>query len=251
MKTDRPKPKKGTEKQAPDPAAAGDHVIRKIAASGSGGVSPGKLGASAGSPIAAAVRQLEKQKAIANIGSKKRPRYVLMEFAPNLETVGEKIAVMAEGKPDNLFSKNAFLNAFGSLEKKFVPEALTWLAEDRRIRKLLYGRRALYLYAGRALPEENPDASDTGAANIAEDEEKIIRSYSGIVDPAKGPYITVESLFRETGLSWDRFVSAVLSMSERGIAVPGRGDLSFTSNREREFTLTIGNEPYFLIRIRQ
>jgi len=127
--------------------ACKEDILNKLREAGSAGLPKSKLTAGASSKKKTeAIKELEKNLRIANMGSKSKTRYVLQEFNKPVEIAYEIIEKKTAGKM-MLFSQTALMKDCppGSI-REHAKKAIDWLVKEKKLLNPKYGKNALYLH---------------------------------------------------------------------------------------------------------
>jgi hypothetical protein len=228
-------------------------MLARLAAAGPNGLSKGGLelpspSARAGTPYHQALKRLEKEGRIGNLGSPQKPRYVTAEHFRPLEIAYEQIAARAKEAGVRLSSNSGLTRGLrGAAVKKKADEALKLLVQEGVLLRLKWAGNPLYLHTS-ALP--GPAHAGGPAAQKPVDREAIRRAYDETVRHFGYADVLILELHRRLGGDLESLKQALLADCRTGEAIPGVGDWSLSSEQERAAALYINGHPHLRIRLK-
>jgi hypothetical protein len=227
-------------------------IRERLAAAGPNGLSKGSLklpspSSRAGKLYREALKRLEKEGRIGNLGSPRRPCYVTAEHFRPLEAAYEQIAARAEEAGVRLSSNRSLTKSLHGATKKKAGEALKLLVKEGMLLRLKWAGNPLYLHTS-ALPGQAPAGGP--AAQTPVDRKALRHAYDETVSYFGYPDVPILELHRRLGGDLETLKQALLAACRTGEAVPGVGDWSLSSEQERAAALYIDGHPHLRIRLK-
>ena len=240
------------------------NIITKLSKAGPIGLSKSKLGVKdAKSPSGRALKELLTDRRLANLGTRSRTRYVLMEHFKPLELACEQIEKNAKGtKPGRagqiqlLIRKDLEKGCEGEVRKK-VDEAIDWLVKEQKLLRAQRGRTFYYLSADRVralfmeqaeLPISEPEPLEE---EFALDKGTVFAAYLRVRGRLGYSNIEISELRKELGVPMDRLKSFLVEQSRLGNAVLSLGDWSVSSEAVRSGAIELYGRPHLLVSFKQ
>ena len=237
------------------------NIITKLGEAGPVGLSKSKLGVKdAKSPSGRALKELLTNRRLANLGTRSKTRYVLMEHFKPLELACEQIEKNAKGtKPGRLgqiqllIRKDLEKGCEGEVRKK-VAEAIDWLVKEQKLLKAQRGQTFYYLSADRmralfAKQAEAPISDrEPQEQELALDKSTVFEAYLRVRSKLGYSNIEISELLKELGVPMDLLKTFLLEQSRLGKAVLSVGDWSLSSDEVRSAVIEIGGYKYLLVR---
>jgi len=224
-------------------------ILERLGAAGEQGLGRTALGVDsrtrAGKLSGTALKGLEQESALGNLGTRVRPRYVLRCYFRPLEIAYEHIrAKGAPGKP-RLFSKGELLPGLVGPSKQKFDEALALLVKEGLLLRLRRGNLTLYLHGEsiRGLAGEAAGA----AAPLAR--EAVLAAYRQAVRQAGFADVLIADLLRLLPAGGDGLLRFLREECRAGRAVPSLGDWSLTPAADREAHVVINGQAHLRIRL--
>jgi hypothetical protein len=240
-----------------------EKILQKLTAAGPAGLTKSKLGIKdPGSASGRALKELEKDRQIGNLGSVNKTWYVLNEHFKPLEIACERIKAAALAlktpKPDTtelLSRKDLVKGCTGEVRKK-VEEALERLVRQRALLKMRRGRTVYFVHAeslrhlvppADAVP---PDAPREIQPTAALDRGLVMQAYQRVSRRTGYSNISISELQQESGLPLEQIKAFILEESRNGNAVLSLGDWSLSSEATRSAAVDIRGDRYLLVRFK-
>lgn len=237
--------------EIPDLTPQRETLLRLLAEAGTQGLPRGRLtgrpGTRAGQALLAALRQLEAERAVGNLGYAQRPRYVLAcHFNPLERAYAALLATAGAGKSGTipLYTRdNLVLPLPAGALRHHGDQALRLLLQEGLLVAAKRGNATFY-FARRLLPEPVTAAPDP-------DLERLTAAYRSLRQEQGYRDVLIADLHRALGeeVPLKELKARLLEMCRQGGAVPTPGDPSLSSKRERKAALEIGGQLYLRIRL--
>lgn len=236
-----------------EPESAGrflDDLLRRLDAAGERGLTNAELGlprasTREGRECRNALKSLLKRGAIGNLGTAQKPRYVASTHFRPLEIAYEHIARVAREAGTRLSSRSVLEKGLSGAAKKRFDEALKLLVAEGVLLRLRWGAHLLYLHASAASPRAEARAAN-GIDTVA-----LRRAYDDTVREFGYPDVLIHELHLRLGGELEALKQALLDACRAGDAVPGIGDWSLSSEKERAAALYIDGRPHLRIRFKR
>lgn len=227
-----------------------DDLLRRLDAAGERGLTTAELAlpsssSQAGRAHREALKSLLKRGDIGNLGTVRRPRYVLSAHFRPLEIAYEHIAHTAREAGTRLSSKAALEKGLSGAAKKRVDEALKLLVAEGVLLRLKWGSHLLYLHASAV-----SGRSDARSASRI-DPAALRRAYDETVREFGYPDVLIHELHLRLGGELEPLKQALLDACQTGEAIPGVGDWSLSSEQERAAALYIDGRPHLRVRFKR
>ncbi len=226
-----------------------ERILEGLGAAGEQGRGKSALGVDsrtrAGKLYGAALKGLEQESCVGNLGTRVRPRYVLRRYFRPLELAYEHIKAKGAPGPPRLFSKGELLPGLvGPCKKKF-DEALALLVKEGLILRLRRGNLTLFLH-GDSIKGR---AGETTLSPPPLARETVVTAYRQAVRQAGFSDVLIADLQRclPTGLT--ALLRFLREECRAGRAVPSLGDWSLTPEADRDAHLLINGQAHLLIRL--
>jgi hypothetical protein len=238
-------------------------ILQKLIAAGPAGLTKSKLGVKdAGSAYGRALKQLEKDRQVANLGSVKKTWYVLSEHFKPLEIACEQIEAAAlalrPSKPDTaelLSRKDLEKGCIGEVRKK-VDEALDRLVRQSTLLKMRRGRTVYFVHAESlrhlvppvaTVPRHVPrNVQPSTALNRG----LVMEAYQRVSRRTGYSNIPIYELQQECRMPLEQIKALILEESRNGNAVLSLGDWSLSSEAVRSAAIDIRGDRYLLVRFK-
>jgi hypothetical protein len=240
------------------------NIISKLNEAGPVGLTKSKLGVKdPKSPSGRALKELLANRRLANLGSRSKTRYVLMEHFKPLELACEQIEKNAKGiKPSRadqiqlLIRKDLEKGCEGEVRKK-VDEAIDWLVKEQKLVRAHRGRTFYYMSADRirALFMEQAELSilepKPQVQEPALDKSTVFAAYLRVKGRLGYSNVETSELCKELGVPMDRLKSFLLEQSRLGNVVLSLGDWSVSSETVRSGAIELYGRPHLLVSFKQ
>ena len=240
------------------------NIITKLGEAGPVGLTKSKLGVKdAKSPSGRALKALLDSRRLANLGTRSKTRYVLIEHFKPLELACEKIEKNARGtKPGRsgqiqLLIRNDLQKGCEGEVRKKVDEAIDWLVKEQKLLRARRGRTFYYLSADhlRALLAEQAELPISGGEPQAEESEldksTVFTAYLRVRSRLGYSHVEISELCKELGASMDRLSTFLLEQSRLGNVVLSLGDWSVSSEAVRAGAIELHGRPHLLVSFKQ
>jgi hypothetical protein len=241
-----------------------DDLLRRLREAGPSGLIKGKLGIKDARSLGArALKELEKERRLANLGTSKRTQYVLIEFYQPLELACRQIEVNAtKGFParyealDLLSRTELEKGCLGQVRKK-VAEGIDWLVKERRLLKFKRGKAAYFVHAtqvetllaeGKSL---TPEVGGTPVSRTVLDRDAVLSAYRRIKERLGYSNVQIYELQRELGAAMEAVKALLVDESRKGNAILSLGDWSVSSKEVRSGAIELYGKPHLLVRFRE
>jgi hypothetical protein len=236
-------------------------ILEKLEKAGPVGLTKGGLGVrGAKSPGARALKALEEERRVANLGTAKKTCFVLSEFYRPLEMACDRIEGNAKtagslrsGILELLSQKELGKGCEGEIRKK-AGEALDWLVKDRKLLKLRRGRLNYYVHANpvkEALGEGEPSRIEKKEPPVSWGvlgRPEALDAYRRVKDRLGYSNVEICELQKELGAPMDQVKTFLLEENQRGNAVLSLGDWSLSSEETRSGAIELLGRPHLLVR---
>ena len=239
-------------------------ILGKLEAAGASGLGKGGLGIKAGKSLGArALKALEAERRVANLGTPRKTRYVLAEFYRPLELAcgrieanAKKVGSSRSGILELLSRKDLEKGCEGEIRRK-VAEALDLLVKEERLLRFRRGRFIFFVHAEKlsgtapGIPSEEPakPATDAPPVPAALDRGELLAAYQRLVRRLGYTNVEISALRREAGCSMDLLKQFLLEASRQGRAVLSLGDWSVSSEETRAGAVELFGKPHLLVRL--
>ena len=243
-------------------------IVGKLKEAGASGLGKGGLGIKDAKSLGArALKALQEERRVANLGTPKKTRYVLAEFYKPLELACGQIEANAKkasssrsGILELLSRKDLEKGCEGQIRKK-VDEAIDWLVKEQRLLRFRRGRSIFFVHAekirGAAVGIPSPEPAKTVAAEPVEtlpalagvDRRGIRAAYQRLARRLGYSNVDISGLRREAGCSMDALKHFLLDESRQGRAVLTLGDWSVSSEETRAGAIELFGKPHLLVRL--
>lgn len=193
-----------------------------------------------------AFKQLVKSRTIANIGSRKKQKWVMAQHYRPLEMAYQRLEDKALSHKDVLISKSKLFEGLTGAAGKKGDEALKFLRQEGRLMVLKGSGRTFFAHADRIrknLPEMVMNHDDiAGRVKAAYPR---VKSNFGFSD------VRISDLQKEADVPMDELKEFLLKESRPGgVAQLGKGDWSLSSEEVRSGAVTIDGTPFLMVRIK-
>ena len=240
------------------------NIITKLREAGPLGLTKSKLGVKdAKSPSGRALRELVAGRRLANLGSSRKTRYVLIEHFKPLEQACEQIEKNAknakpgrQGQIPLLIRKDLEKACEGEVRKK-VDEAIDWLVKEQKLLRAQRGRTIYYLSADRmrALFAEQATLPLSGLDEQEEEPElhksTVFAAYLRVRSRLGYSNVEISELQKELDIPMDRLKSFLLEQSRLGNVVLSLGDWSVSSEAVRAGAIELYGRSHLLVSFKQ
>jgi hypothetical protein len=249
------------EKQSPE--SKKEEILRKLEEAGASGLTKGGLGIKDAKSIGArALKTLEEEREIANLGTPKKTRYVLIEFYRPLELACEQIESTAKevrasrsGILELLSRKDLEKGCVGEIRKK-VDEAIDWLVKEKKLLRFRRGRVSYCVHANHVkdlLLEEDSSRIERKEMPIPTQvpgRSEFLNAYRRAKERLGYSNVEIYELKKELGAPMDQVKTFLLEENRRGNAVLSLGDWSLSSEETRSGAIELLGKPHLLVRFK-
>jgi hypothetical protein len=243
-------------------------ILGKLRAAGASGLGKGGLGIKdAKGPGGRALKALEQERKVANLGTPKKTRYVLAEFYKPLELAcgriewnAKKAGSSRSGILELLSRKDLEKGCEGQIRKK-VDEAIDWLVREQRLFRFRRSRFIFFVHAEKlrgtapGIPSEEPAGAvadvPAGLPPVPAglDRGELLAAYQRLARRLGYSNVEISGLRREAGCSMDSLKRFLLEESRKGRAVLSLGDWSVSSEETRAGAIELFGKPHLLVRL--
>ena len=230
-----------------------EKILKKLKDAGQNGLSKSRLGKS--KDMEAALNELQEDMVIGNLGTRKRVRYVLIEFYNPRERACEEIEMFTEVEPKGnefvtftLTKIRSKLTA-GVIREK-ADEAIGFLVNERKLLKVRACGRVNFIHASTVKPYLGIFEEHTKNNSVDTDinRDTILESYEKIKRQKGFPNIEIYELQHDLSVPADKLKELLLEESRKGSAVLSMGDWSLSSDEVRNAAIDLDGKPHLLIR---
>lgn len=231
--------------------SAKEKILDKITASGAKGLSRSKLkintSSASGKVYAEALKALESERSIGNLGNRNRSLYVVAEHFKPLEIAYEKIAANVNVKMPKLFSKKQLFDGISGAPKKHCDEALALFVSEKKFVKLKQGNGTYFLPIA-TLREWIPAvASEQMEPQV--DPLMLRAAYERLVQRDGFSHVLIHDLQQASGVSVEALKAWLLQACRDHKATAGAGDWSLSTQEQRDAAIMINGQPHLRIRL--
>lgn len=243
-------------------------ILGKLKTAGASGLGKGGLGIKDAKSLGArALKALEENRRVGNLGTPKKTRYVLTEFyrplelaSGQIESNAKKTRLSRSGILELLSRKDLEKGCEGQIRKK-VNEAVDLLVKEQRLFRFRRGRSIFFVHAERfhgavpVIPSEEPSETVTDApagiplVSAGLDRGELLAAYQRLTRRLGYSNVEISGLRREAGCSMDALKHFLLEESRRGRAVLSLGDWSVSSEETRAGAIELFGKPHLLVRL--
>ena len=238
-------------------------ILTKLEKAGPAGLTKGGLGVrEAKSPGARALKALEAERQVANLGTAKKTRFVLIEFYKPLEMACDRIEGNAKtagslrsGILELLSQKELEKGCEGEIRKK-AGEALDWLVKEKKLLKFRRGRMSYYVHATQVKHLLGDQAlsvmerKEPTPPRPALGRPEVLDAYRRVKERLGYSNVEIHELIKELGAPMEQVKAFLLEESRRGNAVLSLGDWSLSSEETRSGAIELLGRPHLLVRFR-
>ena len=237
-------------------------ILGKLKKAGASGLTKAGLGVAAKGPGLRALKALEDGREVANLGTAKKTRYVLIEFYKPLEMACDRIesnaratALHRPGTLDLLSRKELEKGCEGEARKK-VDQAIDWLVKDKKLLKLRRGRMSYYAHANRVkdlLGEEGPprlERKGPSPSGVVLGRPKVLEAYGRVKERLGYSNVEIYELGKELGAPMEQVKAFLIEENRKGNAFLSLGDWSLSSAETRSGAIELLGRSYLLVRFR-
>jgi hypothetical protein len=238
-------------------------ILAKLKEVGASGLTKGGLAIKGGKSAGAmALKALEEEREVANLGTSKKTRYVLMEFYKPLEIACDQVESNAmRSKPSRpevleLLSRRDLEKGCEGEVRKKVDEAIDWLVNEGKLLRFRRGRNTYCVHAepvksllseGEAPRIERPR---TPIPPQVPGRQEVLDAYRSVRERLGYSNVEIYELQKELGAPMDQLKAFLLEESKRGTAVLSLGDWSLSSEDTRSGAIELFGKPHLLVRLR-
>jgi len=238
-------------------------ILGKLKEVGASGLTKRGLGIKdAKSSGARALKALEEEREVANLGTPRRARYVLMEFYKPLEIACDQVESNAKeskssrpGILELLSRKDLEKGCEGEIRKK-VDEAADWLVKEGKLLRFRRGRNTYSVHAENVktllLPEQAPriDRTETPGPSQVPGRPKVLDAYRRVKERLGYSNVEIYEIQKDLGVPMDQLKAFLIDENRRGSAVLSLGDWSLSSEETRSGAIELFGRPHLLVKLR-
>jgi len=239
-----------------------EKILGKLKEAGASGLTKGGLGIKDAKSVGArALQALEQEREVANLGTPKKTRYVLMEFYKPLELACDQIESNAKearlsrsGILELLSRKDLEKGCVGEIRKK-VDEAIDWLVKERKLLRFRRGRVSYCVHVKHVKDLLLEEASrierrETPISRQVPGRSEVLNAYKRAKERLGYSNVEIYELQKELGAPMDQVKAFLLDENRRGNAVLSLGDWSLSSEETRSGAIELLGKPHLLVRFR-
>jgi hypothetical protein len=240
-----------------------EEILGKLKGAGASGLTKGGLRIKDAKSVGArALKALEEEREVANLGTPKKTRYVLLEFYKPLELACDQIESNAKeagssrsGILELLSRKDLEKGCAGEIRKK-VDEAIDWLVKERKLLRFRRGRVSYCVHVKHVkdlLVGEEASRIGRKEAPIPPQvpgRSEFLNAYKRVKERLGYSNVEIYELKKELGAPMDQVKAFLLEENRRGNAVLSIGDWSLSSEETRSGAIEILGKPHLLVRFR-
>ena len=238
-------------------------ILGKLKEAGASGLTKGGLAIKDAKSLGArALKALEEEREVANLGTLKKTRYVLVEFYKPLEIACDQIESNAKearsSRPEILellSRKDLEKGCEGEIRKK-VDEAIDWLVKERKLLRFRRGRNSYCVHAEHVkallVDEEAPriERRETPIPRQVPGRSEVLDAYKRAKERLGYSNVEIYELQKELGAPMGQVKAFLIEENSRGSAVLSLGDWSLSSEETRAGAIELFGKPHLLVRFR-
>lgn len=231
-------------------------LIQRLHQAGRQGLSKSKLIAGKGRLArSAAVQNLLDAERIANLGTEKKPLFVLPQFYKPVDCAREIVEEKARPGTPRLFSRREIGKGCKGAVLDCLGTALSMLLAERRLIHLQRGKSVYFLHSASIEPlvhfSSAPAIAGSGESSNGNDlpVERVRDAYLSIVRETGFSDILISDLQKRSGVHLDTLKAWLIEQSCAGHVLPTRGDWSLADSDARAASLMINSEPHLRVRV--
>ncbi len=231
-----------------------ENILEKLRAAGAAGLVKTKLVSSTPkSRPQEALKELEKDGLIANLGDNKKYLYVLKAYDTPRENACGKIEAYFGSRQKALFSRSKLLRecqkGLPAKVKKELGRALDGLVRENKLLKFKYGRYDLFLHAS-AIPAALCHPVPVSPGPLGPDRDSVFQAYRKVRQRLGFSNVEIYQLQQELNIDMDVLKAFLLEESRQGRAVLSLGDWSLSTAAARRGAIELQGRQYLLIRFK-
>jgi len=241
-----------------------EEILRKLKESGASGLTKGGLGIKDAKSLGArALKALEEERDVANLGTPKKTRYVLMAFYKPLELACDQIESNAKearssrsGILELLSRKDLEKGSVGEIRKK-VDEAIDWLVKERKLLRFRRGRVSYCVHVKHVkdlLVDEEASRIERREMPIPRqvlERSEVLNGYKRVKERLGYSNVEIHEFQKELGAPMGQVKAFLLEENRLGNAVLSLGDWSLSSEEIRSGAIELLGKPHLLVRFRE
>lgn len=238
-------------------------ILGKLREVGASGLTKAGLGIRDAKSVGArALKALQEEREIANLGTPSKTRYVLMEFYKPLELACDQIESNAKeagssrsGILELLSRKDLERGCVGEIRKK-VDEAIDWLVKERKLLRFRRGRVSYCVHVKRVKDllmggeASRIERNETPTQPQVPGRSEFLTAYKRVKERLGYSNVEIYELKKELGAPMDQVKAFVLEENRRGNAVLSLGDWSLSSEETRSAAIELFGKPHLLVKLR-
>jgi hypothetical protein len=237
-----------------------DKIVGQLSRAGSAGLSKSKLGVKdAKSPSGRALKALLENRRLANLGSRTRTRYVLMEHFKPLELACEQIEKNADGtrpgqaEPIRLMIRTELGRGCTGEVLKQLDEAIDWLVKEQKLLRVRRGRNFYYLSADRlrAVFAEQAALPLVGDEAPPLEKSTVFTAYLRVRSRLGYSNVEISELRNELNVPMEQLKRFLVEQSRLGNVQLSLGDWSVSSEAVRQGAVELYGRPHLLVSFKQ
>lgn len=234
----------------PDMTARKTALLDRLRPAGVSGLTRTALGITRSPVLKQALAELEKERAVANIGNRNRPLYVAREFYTPLETAAEWLdAALSDTRLEglSLTRLRTLARKWPSAIRNRVDDAIAWLAGEGRLLKIKSGRVFLFLYVP-VLRKALPALPEHASRELSLDMDRVLAAYRQVKARLGFSNVEISELRREMGIPMAELETFLMERHRRGEVILSTGDWSLASEEIRTGAVRLDGRIYLLAR---
>jgi len=240
-----------------------EEILGKLKDAGASGLTKGGLGIKDAKGVGArALKALDEEREIANLGTPKKTRYVLIEFYRPLELACDLIESNAKAVRSSrseivaLLSRRELEKGCEGEVRKKVDEAIDWLVKERKLLRYRRGRVNYFVHVKQVkdllVGEEESwiETKETPVPPQVPGRSEFLKAYRRVKERLGYSNVEISELQKEVGARMDQLKAFLLEENRRGNAVLSLGDWSLSSEEIRSGAIELLGKPHLLVRFR-
>ncbi len=224
-------------------------ILAKLEAAGKQGLQTSKMPDSK-KQRGTVLAQLEAERKIGNLGSKKSGRYVLTEYFKPLELAAEHIEALATPGKATVFTLSKLQQKTGGAVKEQIQKAINILTKEKKLILVKVGQTNYWIHAASLRPlltEEMESFPPEGPESVMSSD--LGPAYERAKEKEGFPDVLISALLKESGLTVARLHEELPRLARSGKAVLSLGDYSLSDEEERAAALRLDGRTYLRVRL--
>lgn len=189
------------------------------------------------------LRRLCAEKQVVNLGTQKRPIYLLEQDFRPIERASSSLLTFARNSGRKLVSQSQFKKCLSPALRPYSADAVTELIADGRLLELRWAAQSLYCDP-MLVSVTSQKCKPPQLAELVE------QAYEAVVQDKGYPDVLIHDLLEHLQeVKVGDLVQHLQNACARGEAIPSEGDWSLSTEEERQSAVTIGGGPHLRIRL--